>query len=122
VYTPEELGAPVDGEGDVIDLPHATPEPEPLRAQPPVARVLTKTNGTQPLDRKAAIQKIEMMWSKEASYGGDLTLQQTEKDIPIENEAVVSDERLVQLGLVIKARLQSAAVNAELVDVEGTPA
>lgn len=122
IYTPEELGAPVDGEGDVIDLPHATPEPEPLRAQPPVARVLTKTNGTQPLDRKAAIQKIEMMWRKEASYGGNLAQQKTEQQIPIEDVEAFSDDELVELGLAIKARLQDAAANAELVETEAVEA
>ena len=42
VYTPEELGAPVDGEGNVITVvPTQMPEPKPPQPQKPV----TKSNG-----------------------------------------------------------------------------
>ena len=105
--------------GEILDAPQPS---RTIHAQPPVNRVLTKTNGTQPLDRASAVKKIEMMWRKEASYGGDLTEQVAEMVIPIEEAEAISDADLVALGLKIKARLQERAVEAELVDVEGTPA
>ena len=138
MYTPEELGAAVtvnyegvvelDGSqvdtatGEVIDAP----EPEPLRAQPPVHRVLTKPPIARVLDRQAAIQKITMMWAKERQFalerGTPIPEQQAEQDIPIEDETAFTDADLVQLGITIKARLQEAAANAELVEPEAVEA
>jgi len=113
IYTPEELGATVDGEGEVISAPSITvvePTPEPPRAQPPVNRVLTKQAA---LDRDAAIKKIRLMWQSEKSNGYDLAAQNHEVAFDLDE---YTDDALVALGQRVKARLQSAAVDAELIE------
>ncbi len=121
VYTPDELGAEVDGEtGDVITVPQAAQEPPhaPIQAKPPVQRVLTKTE-PDGLNREAAIKKIEKMWRKEASYpGANLDQQKREQEWPLELPAEVSDDDIISLGQAISARLQEAAVSAENVEPE----
>ena len=65
VYTPEELGAEVDGEGDIIDVTPTRVEPEPPKAEP-------TTNGHtygDKLDRaKAMLQAVN---AKTNDYYGD---------------------------------------------------
>jgi hypothetical protein len=73
VYTPEEMGANVDSEGEVVSLP-ATPPPASTRqALPP------------PLNRERAIARI-------AELGGDVT-----------HAASLSDEELVAYGKELRA-------------------
>jgi hypothetical protein len=105
--------------GEILD---AAPVQHPLRAQPPTPRVLTRPAEQKPLDRQAAIKKIKLMWLSEEAKGYDLTEQAKEKDIPIEDDAVFSDQELIALGTKIKDRLQEAQANAEIFEPEAVEA
>ena len=116
VYTPDELGATVDGEtGDVIDVgpgtaaPHA-PNPDTAPADPPTRSIPLQANAKpkittlppaapKPLDRAAAIARIRHLMREYAAVA-NVPSPNLDKDL-----ARLTDDQLIEVGKTEAKRL-----------------
>jgi hypothetical protein len=104
VYTPDEMGATVSPEGDVIDVGPATPVRE-SRPEPPAP---------MRYDRERLAAGIKDLWRQERELGGTNPDDELNLDL-----ATLSEEQLIVLGRSIRPRVEAltAPVEAELADV-----
>lgn len=98
IYTPDELGAEVDGEtGEPIDV---TPPPRIEVVHEPEPSIAERT--------EQAIEAIEALWKQEKQSGGDLTVQTAERDMgPLSDYTF---EGLKRLYRTVKGRVDALPV------------
>lgn len=126
VYTPDELGATVNEEGQVI-------EAEIISNAPPAAPMLpearqpapqTVTINVRTFSRADLIKGIKARWAEERALTDDLAGQNGEQDVDLDD---VPTAGLVTLGKAVRARVdalkrqETEAVREEMAAPEPTP-
>lgn len=99
IYTPDELGAELDADGDVVKMPeepHQSVRPSPK----PELEVLQAPE--TPAKRQAILKRIDDLWVQERDLGYD----NPREELDLDPEAM-TDEALIALGKTIRARLDS---------------
>ena len=97
VYTPEELGAVVDGEGDVINLTPIRPNPEPEQTEPDdvIEGEITEPQNPAEGEKQAQNQVLEANANNSSNY-----------PMTLEDACKITTSEGIQYGKLAKAVLE----------------
>jgi hypothetical protein len=113
VYTPEELGANVDGEGEVIELPvvsqkviDVSPKEIPMLAEKPLTATLTLAEAVEVVNSKGI--PYYQLESKDLSYMSAAIIKSLGKPDIKEPDRITNARKLNAIKLILEARAKDA--------------